>query len=413
MKILFAAGLCTVAVWAQQSDAEQEALQKALAEAGNSQVDFIYAIERHLEKYPVTEKRPELERALTRAAAELKDGRRVILYGERTLTRDSMSAELLERVSRYLLADDDRDHAKRARGYAKRLEDIVKLTVNPLPGMRGAARVAEERAILLGKAFVYQSRAAGNLGEFAEAEKLARSSYAEFPTAEAAREIARWLDKQGKADAAIAALADAFMIQDPNSESSDRARDRARLGEWYKKAKGSEQGLGDLLLAAYDRTQGKVDDYRATVKKWDPNAEATTPIEFTLTGLKGDKLVMASLKGKVVVLDFWATWCGPCRAQQPLYEEVQRRFKDNSGVVFLNINTDENREVVKPFLEREKWGKVVYFEDGMSGALRVSSIPTTMILNKKGEIASRMNGYIADRFVDMLSDRITRLLAEK
>lgn len=82
-------------------------------------------------------------------------------------------------------------------------------------------------------------------------------------------------------------------------------------------------------------------------------------------------------------------------------------------MVFLNINTDENREVVKPFLEREKWGKVVYFEDGMSGALRVSSIPTTMILNKKGEIASRMNGYIADRFVDMLSDRITRLLAEK
>ena len=55
-----------------------------------------------------------------------------------------------------------------------------------------------------------------------------------------------------------------------------------------------------------------------------------------------------------MVLDFWATWCGPCRAQQPLYEQVKERFKANPNVAFLNINTDEDRTVVKPFLDHER-----------------------------------------------------------
>ena len=85
----------------------------------------------------------------------------------------------------------------------------------------------------------------------------------------------------------------------------------------------------------------------------------------------------------------------------------------NRDVVFLNINTDENRDLVKPFLERNKWNKTIYFEDGLSVSLRVSSIPTTFIVNRRGEIASRMNGFVAEKFVDMLSERIRQSLEEK
>jgi thiol-disulfide isomerase/thioredoxin len=394
-------------------EAEQEALRNSLAEAGSSQVDFIRAIEKHLEKYPQTAQRAELERALAKAATEVRDARRVVMYGERVLANDATNAELLERVSRYLLSDDDRDRSQRARQYARRLEDFVTLTVNPQPGMRGGGRLAEERAILLGKALVYQSRAAGNLGELAEAEKLGRRSYEIFPTAEAAREVARWLERQGKIEPAIQMLAEAFMIPDPNSDEASRGKDRVRLGEWHRKWKQSEAGLGDLLLAAYDRTQAAVGAYRAGLRTWDANAGITDPMEFTLSGLGGDKLALGTLKGKAVVLDFWATWCGPCRAQQPLYEQVKERFSKNPDVVLLNINTDENKEIVKPFLEREKWNKTVYFEDGLSALLRVSSIPTTVVINRRGEISSRMNGYVADRFVDMLTERIQQALAEK
>jgi thiol-disulfide isomerase/thioredoxin len=192
----------------------------------------------------------------------------------------------------------------------------------------------------------------------------------------------------------------------------DRKRDRARLGEAWRKSRGTEAGLGDLLLAAFDRTQRSIEEYRSALRKLDPNSEVRDPMEFTVSGLNGETLRLASHKGKVVVLDFWATWCGPCRAQQPLYEQVKDRYKGNPKVMLLNINTDENKEVVKPFLEREKWNKTVYFEDGLSSLLRVSSIPTTIVINPRGEISSRMNGYIAERFVDMLGERIEQALGE-
>ena len=166
------------------------------------------------------------------------------------------------------------------------------------------------------------------------------------------------------------------------------------------------------MLAAYDRTRARVEEHKSALKKLDANAGATQPMEYVLSGLAGDKLRLASLKGKVVVFDFWATWCGPCRAQQPLYEEVKARFAADANVVFLNVSTDENREIVKPFLDSNKWKKTVYFEDGLSALLRVTSIPMTMIVNRRGEIASRMNGFVPERFVETLSTRIREALAE-
>jgi thioredoxin-related protein len=75
-------------------------------------------------------------------------------------------------------------------------------------------------------------------------------------------------------------------------------------------------------------------------------------------------------------------------------------------VVFLSVNTDEDREGVEPFLNEQKWEDKVWFEDGLSRALQISSIPTTIVVNGRGEVVSRLNGYVPDRFVDMLTERI-------
>lgn len=391
---------------------ERLALQEALGEAGSSQIDFIRVLEKHLEKYPKSLQRQELETALLKAALEIKDQRRTVLYGEKSLETDPANVEVLERVARYLLNGDDPAAAKRALGYAQRLEAALRPMTNPQPG-RNAARYEEEKRIVLGKALVYQARATGNLGDAAAAAELARKSYDTFPSAEAARETARWLEKQGRTAEAISHLAEAFMIPDPNSTDEDRLKDRRRLGEWQSKLKGGETGLGEALLSAYDRSQERVGRHRAELAKLDPNATARKPLEYVISGLNGESLNLATLKGKVVVFDFWATWCGPCRAQQPLYEQVKERFKSSKDVVFLNVSTDENRDIVKPFLESNRWKKTVYFEDGLSSLLRVSSIPTTLIVNRQGDIASRMNGYVPEKFVETLSTRIREALAEE
>ena len=99
-------------------------------------------------------------------------------------------------------------------------------------------------------------------------------------------------------------------------------------------------------------------------------------MQFTLSGLDGDKLPLSSLLGKVIVLDFWATWCGPCREQHPLYEQVKARFKDTGDVVFLSVDTDEDHSLVKPFLESDQVdGQKVYFEDGLQSLLRSLPFP--------------------------------------
>ena len=398
-----------------QAEAEEQQLEEALAEAGSSAVDFIRALEVHLAKHPDSKRRPELERALAKAALETKDDKRIVLYGERVLARDPDDLELLDRVARALLATGQNDKAlsERALNYARRFEVGLRQAEKSKPSGRvSPAHWREEIDRGLGRALALQARATGNLGRTAEAAVLAQTSYDTYPTAEAARETARWLARSGKHQEAIRRYADAFTISDPRSTDADRASARASMGELYRKLKGSESGLGDLVLEAYDRTTALLGERRLKLRQADPNLQVTNPAEFTLTGLDGDKLALASLRGKVLVMDFWATWCGPCRVQHPLYQEVKRNFKDRSDVVFLSVNTDEERDGVREFLEAHQWEKRVYFEDGLSSALRVSSIPTTVLLDKKGEVISRMNGFIPERFVEMLTERIREALSQ-
>jgi len=393
------------------SETEEKDLNKALAEAGSSQIDFIRALENHLAKYPDSAKKPEIERALTKSAIELKDDRRIIMYGGWVLDHEAGDAQILDRVARALLSGDGKDTAERALAYAKRYEEQVDaLQKQPPAGHLSAAEWKMETDRSIARATVLQARATGNLGRLDEALALAEKSYAKFPTAEGAREIGRWLAKLGRDADAIPHLADAFTISDSRNTEAARAQDRIRMGELYAKLHGSQKGLGDLILESYDRTTEQLAQRKLQLRAGDPNGQATALMDFTLPAVQGDSLKLASLKGKTVIFDFWATWCGPCRAQHSLYEQVKQRFASNPDVFFISVNSDEDRETVAPFLKENHWGNAVYFDDGLTRMLQITSIPTTIVVDKRGEIASRMNGYNPDRFVDLLTERIQQTL---
>jgi thiol-disulfide isomerase/thioredoxin len=403
-------------LYAQQnlSKAEEESLQSAISEAGNSPVDFARAIENHLKRFPNSPRRAELERALIKTAIDLNDDRRIIQFGESVLTREPDNLQVLEHVATAELHTGDQASAERALAHARHCEELVQATYKNDKFVPGAGRDEAKRKDEFdrgrARALLLQARAQGLLGHNQDAIQVAESSYKVFPSVEAAHEAARWLSAAGQDQQALQYIADAFTITALQSANADGVNDRVRMAELYRKLTGSETGLGDVILKAYDETSGQLADRRAELRRYDPNAQAKDPMAFTVSGLEGDKLPLSSLLGKVIVLDFWATWCGPCRGQHPLYEEVKKRYKDSGDVVFLSIDTDEDHSLVKPFLESQKWAQKVYFDDGLQIVLQVSSIPTTIIFGKHGEVVSRMIGYLPDRFVDMLSDRIDEAL---
>jgi thiol-disulfide isomerase/thioredoxin len=390
---------------------EDRDLEMALAEAGSSPVEYARALERHLNKYPQTKKKAELQRVLAQAAVDARDNRRILLYGVPAIEAGLRNAQALDFVTRALLENEDTVSLERALRYAGIMHDLLNQGLTRLNGNQesftGRGRKIDETERALARAMAFQARALGKLGRPAEAIEAARKAWALLPSAESGLELARWLEAGSKPREALDALTGALAVSPEPAANSNRARDIERI---EKLAAAAGVSPGDALFAAHKRVAEALAARRARISALDPNAYAGKPMDHVLTSLDGKPLALASLSGKVVVFDFWATWCGPCRAQHPLYEQVKARFKNNPDVVFLAVSTDEDRSLVAPFLEKNKWSREVWFTDGLAEEFRINSIPTTVVIDRTGQIHSRMNGFIAGRFVDMLSARINEAL---
>lgn len=392
----------------------EEKLQEELSETGGSPADVLNVLERHLKSDPDCKKKREIVRVLARIAVEQKDRQRELKYGPEAIDGGSDDPRLLDHISRALLENGDPESLNKALKYSTRLaakmRDERKSLLESKAYDPGQGKRLDETDFALKAALVYVARAQAKLGQNEEALKAADEAWTSYASADAALERARALEGLGRFAEALDAAADAFAVEDDRAAATIKQRARERLAELAPKANVSDPST--RILPAWDRTRALAEARGKRLREFDPNASASSPLEFSLSKLEGGLLPMSSMKGKVVVLDFWATWCGPCRVQHPLYEQVKTRFKDNPDVVFLAVSTDEDRSLVKPFLERQKWSKDVLYDDGLGSFFRVNSIPTTIVLDRSGDVKSRMPGFIADRFVDMLSERINSALAK-
>ena len=104
-------------------------------------------------------------------------------------------------------------------------------------------------------------------------------------------------------------------------------------------------------------------------------------------------VALASLRGKVVVLHFWATWCPPCRAEFPEFAKFAASSGDQSSWAVLPVSVDDSAAPVGPFLAKIPGQFTVYWDSaGLANALGVSAIPTTVILDKEGRVAWTAQG---------------------
>jgi len=143
----------------------------------------------------------------------------------------------------------------------------------------------------------------------------------------------------------------------------------------------------------------------------------TATPDFSVMRLDGAAINSAEFKGRVAVLDFWATWCPPCRQEFPQLERLYKSYQANPNVRFLAIDVkqgDETREKARAFVQKAGYTiPVAYDADEAVARLNAIGYPHLLILDKTGHVRLEHVGYDgAEHFVDNLSEEINKLLAE-
>ncbi|MCI0696717.1 redoxin domain-containing protein [candidate division KSB1 bacterium] len=184
--------------------------------------------------------------------------------------------------------------------------------------------------------------------------------------------------------------------------------------EAFVKKEGNAEGFDKLAAAAKERGAAK-----AKEKLLAERVNKPAP-DFSARNLAGESVQLAQLKGKVVVLDFWATWCGPCKAAFPYVQKVYEKYKNDPDVVILAVNTweresgAEKEKLVKKFLEDNKYTfPVVYDEASVVEKYKVEGIPTQFFIDRKGVIQFKAVGFEGPEMEQGMAMKIDMLLSSE
>lgn len=143
--------------------------------------------------------------------------------------------------------------------------------------------------------------------------------------------------------------------------------------------------------------------------KFDGNVVGRTAPDFSLDKLSGGKMNLSDYKDKFVVLNFWASWCAPCRAEIPAFNSVQNTFKDK-GVTFLGVAI-EDKEDVETFLAEipmdyeTSYGVEEAFDVSAAYGNPDGALPYTLLINTKQKIVESHNGQMSKKMLEELLNK--------
>lgn len=210
-----------------------------------------------------------------------------------------------------------------------------------------------------------------------------------------ARRDATYVELLLKADRPLEAFL--FLCEQVRNGNSD-AKQLKELQELYVKLNGTERGL-----TAYLEEWQRVNEKRMKQEVAESMISLPAP-DFTLTDVEGKEVKLSDLKGKVVILDFWATWCGPCKRSFPAMQKAVEKFKDDPQVEFLFIHTwerDENAtEAATQFLKDNGYTFHLLMDlkdpqtktNPVVKSYNVSGIPAKFVIDPQGNIRFKVTG---------------------
>ena len=134
--------------------------------------------------------------------------------------------------------------------------------------------------------------------------------------------------------------------------------------------------------------------------------------DFQLPQINGDTVQLSDLRGSVVYVDFWATWCPPCRESFPWMESMHQRYQD-LGLQIVAISLDQKRDLIENFLKSHKASFTILqdSEGGSAEAFKVKGMPSSYLVDRKGNIRLRHAGFNDDDKAE-LESQIKQLLTE-
>jgi thiol-disulfide isomerase/thioredoxin len=390
------------------TDSDDE-LRLAIESSGGSETAIIENLEQYLKKFPKSAHRPEIERQIYKLSIKVRDRNRAISYGEKLIAGDDDSIDLLTNLVTMLRERRAEGDLKKALGHANELVKQVEtiLSGSTKPKRLSQAQWLDRKERGLASVYLVRGKVHSDLMDYEKAEADLLKSYRTTRLAGAALTLGEIAEKRKNPEEAIDYYLQAFVITLATDEEADLKSLRSKLAELYTAKHGSEAGLGDRMLKAYDAFIKDRNERLAKIEQPNPNEGVKDAMMFKLTRVDGSTLEMNSLRGKVIVINFWATWCGPCLTELPLFEKTITKFKDDKDVVFLALTTDEDRELVAPYLKQYKFDIPVSHAEYLDDFFAITSIPTTIILDRKGEVTFRQAGYNprAD-FVALLTEKI-------